>query len=203
MGERLEGLRIVRYSPGKRPRTPYDPDKFYELVKYLAWQFKDDVNFGRIKLAKLIFNIDRESMREFDRPLTGVTYRKDEWGHNPVQLLHAELDLLYTDEADIIIGDGEEEPRFIAHDERRRLVPRKEGNPELSPDEQRIVDAVIAEYRATPAKALSDESHKTVSWEITDWKKEIPIEMLLVGRPTERDEQAAEEVARKLGLATD
>jgi hypothetical protein len=202
MGE-FEGLRITRYSPDAAPRVAYDEHRFYELVKYLAWQFKDDVNFGRIKLAKLIFNIDREAMREFDRPVTGVTYRKDTWGHNPVQLLHAELDLLYADEAKIVIGEGKEEPRFIAHDERRRLIPNKEGRPELSPEEQGIVDAVIAEYRETPAKALSDESHKTASWQITDWKKEIPIEWLLVGTPTERDEEAAEEVARKLGLASE
>lgn len=74
-------------------RFPYDEATFYELVLYIASAFKDDVTFDRIKLAKLIYNVDLRAMREFGRPVSGVTYIKDTWGHNPTQLLNAELDL--------------------------------------------------------------------------------------------------------------
>jgi hypothetical protein len=199
---REQGEGNVRFSPDAPPRVPYDQPKFYELVLYIAHAFKNDPTFGRIKLAKLIFNIDRRAMRRLNRPITGVTYRKDTWGHNPVQLLLAELDLA-PEEAEIVIGEGEEEPRFIRHDERRRLVPKREGHPDLSPDEQRIVDGVLAEFHDTPAKALSDRSHKTLGWQVAEMRAEIPIESVLVEQPTERDLAQAQATARRIGFATD
>lgn len=201
MSEQGEGK--VRFSPGAPPRVPYDQSRFYELVLYVAHAFKNDPKFGRIKLAKLIFNIDRTAMRAFNRPITGVTYRKDTWGHNPVQLLLAELDLAAEEEAEIIIGEGEEEPRFIRHDERRRLVPKRPGRPDLSPEELQIVNGVLAEFRTTPARALSDESHKTLGWQVAEMRDEIPIESVLVEQPTERDLVQAQATARRIGLATD
>jgi hypothetical protein len=193
----------VRFSPDAPPRVPYHEPKFYELVLYVADAFKNDPKFGRIKLAKLIFNIDRRSMRQLNRPITGVTYRKDTWGHNPVQLLLAELDLAADEAAEIVIGEGEEEPRFIRHDDRRRLVPKRPGHPDLSPEEQEIVDGVLAEFRDTPAKALSDESHKTLGWQIAEMRAEIPIESVLVEQPTERDLAQAQATARRIGFASD
>src|SRR4051794_28847101 len=112
---------VTRYA--REAHFPYDETKFYELVLYIAGTFKNDPTFGRIKLAKLIFNSDFRALRELGRPISGVTYIKDTWGHNPKQLLLAELDLSAEEDAEIIIGTGEEEPRFVAHDDRRRLVP--------------------------------------------------------------------------------
>lgn len=199
----IAGFRIARLSPERTSEVPYDENRFYELVLYIADAFKKDPAFGRIKLAKLIFNADVRGMRQFGRPVSGASYRKDTWGHNPIQLLLAELDLQAADLADIVIGEGEEEPRFIAHDDRRRLIPRRRGRPDLSPEDAQIVDAVIEEYREAPAKAMSDESHKTVSWQIVQMRDEIPVEMLLVAKPTERDLAEGQAVAERLGLARD
>lgn len=194
-------FRITRYAHEDEALVRYDESKFYELVLYIADAFRDDATFGRIKLAKLVFNSDFRAMRELGHPITGVTYIKDTWGHNPRELLLAELDLQAEDLVEIIIGAGEEEPRFIQHDERRRLIPRRGGDPEhFSSEELRIVDAVIEEYRDTPAKAMSDESHKTLGWQIADWKQEIPVESVSLGKPTERDLKDARTVAERLGL---
>jgi hypothetical protein len=183
-------------------RFPYDEETFYELVMYIAGAFREDFTFGRIKLAKLIFNSDFRAMRELGQPISGARYIKDTWGHNPTQLLNAELDLQASGEVDIIIGDGEEEPRFIRDDDRRRLVPKEDVEPRrLTSDQRAVVDAVIEEFRTTPAIAMSDESHKTLGWRIAEWRKEIPIESVFLAKPTARDLEEGRVVAERLGLA--
>jgi Protein of unknown function (DUF4065) len=195
--------RITRFRPDEE-RFPYDETKFYELVLYIADAFKTDTTFGRIKLAKLIFNSDVRAMFELNRPIAGVTYIKDTWGHNPKQLLLAELDLQAAGDAEIVIGEGEEEPRFIAHDERRRLVPRRKPDPQaFTSDERGLIDAVIEEYRTTPAIAMSEESHKTLGWRLAEWHKPIPLETVFVSKPTARDREAGRAVAKRLGLLSE
>jgi hypothetical protein len=192
-------FRITRFSWESPYR--YDESKFYELVLHIAYAFKHDPGFGRIKLAKLIFNSDARAMRELGHPITGATYVKDTWGHNPRELLLAELDLQAENLARIVIGEGDEEPRFIRNDDRRRLVPRRDGDAEqFTSDELRIVDGVIDEYRKTPASAMSDESHKTTGWQIAEWRKPIPIESVTASKPTERDLNEGRAVAERLGL---
>jgi hypothetical protein len=194
--------RVTRLQPG--PSFPYDERKFYELVLYIANAFKEDTQFGRIKLAKLIFNSDFRAMRKLGHPISGATYIKDTWGHNPTQLLNAELDLQAEDLAEIVIGEGEEEPRFIRDDERRRLVPRRSGDSRyFSAEELALVDSVIEEYRTTPAIAMSEESHKTLGWQIAEWRKPIPLETAFVAKPTERDLELGRAIAERLGLLSD
>jgi hypothetical protein len=194
---------ITRFSAAE-PSYPYDESKFYELVLYIAGAFRDDLTFGRIKLAKLIFNSDVRAMRKLGHPISGVTYIKDTWGHNPKQLLLAELDLSAEGDAEIIIGDGKEEPRFIRDDDRRRLVPHRSANLALIPDSEKVlVDAVIEQYRLTPAIAMSDESHQTLGWQVTEWKKPIPLETLSVRRPTVRELEHGSEIARHLDLSAE
>jgi len=181
---------------------PYREQKFYELVLYIAGAFADDETFGRIKLAKLIFNSDFRAFREFGEPISGATYIKDTWGHNPTQLLNAELDLVYRDDAYWLIGDGEDEPKIIPHDARRRLIPKRSSRYEeyLSPAEIAVVDQVLAEYRDTPAIAMSDESHKTIGWQIAAPKEEIPYETTRLRKPSPEDRVTALRIAVARGL---
>jgi hypothetical protein len=193
--------RIARYSPDDEPRVRYDGNKFNELVLYVAYAYKADKTFGRIKLAKIIFNSDLRSMQRHGHPITGVTYIKDTWGHNPVQLRHAELDLVYDNLATIVRGEGEDEPRVLHPEDQQRLVPKRQGRPAYAPEDLKIVDSVIEDYREATAKEMSQESHEMVSWQIVPrMKQEIPLDSLLVAKPTERDLEASEAVAERLGL---
>jgi hypothetical protein len=205
MAEGSQQFRITRYSPEPESRVRYDGNKFAELVLYIAHAFKNDKRFGRIKLAKLIFNSDLRAMQHYGRPITGVTYIKDTWGHNPVQLLNAELDLEYEDLVTIIRGEeGEDEPRVILPRDRQRLVPKRQGHPDYPDADLQIVDSVIEDYRYVTAKQMSDEAHEMLSWQLPPkMKQEIPLETLLIGKPTERDLQASEKVAAQLGLLSE
>lgn len=181
---------------------PYREQKFYELVLYIAEAFKDDASFGRIKLAKLLFNSDYRAFERYGEPISGATYIKDTWGHNPTQLLNAELDLVYRNDAHILVGEGEEEPRFIPHDARRRLIPNRPSRHEdfLSPIEIGLVDQVIKQYREAPAVAMSDESHKTIGWRIAAMKEEIPYETVRLRKPTLENRAVAQRIAAARGL---
>ena len=192
-------FRVTRFSG--EPTFEYDEEKFYELVVYIADAFRDDPTFGRIKLAKHIFNSDLRAIRELGRPISGATYIKDEFGHNPKELLYAELELSAEGVAEVVIGEGEEEPRFIRDDERRRLIPnRRADTGYFTSEDLRIMNTVIEEYGTTPATAMSDESHKTLGWQVADWRKPIPLESVFLGKPTPRDLEEGRAVAARLGL---
>jgi hypothetical protein len=199
--DRLRGV-WYRASYGRQmSEFPYQKQKFYEMVLYIAGAFKDDKKFGRIKLAKLIYNADFRAYRRYGEPISGATYIKDEFGHNPLQLMHAELDLVAQERATEIRGEGDEdEPRYIDPKDRKRLVPEPgRGDPNLDLLPQRDIDQldeVIDEYRTAPAVSMSDESHKTLGWRVAAWKERIPYSSALLGKPRPGDLAHAAEVAR-------
>jgi Protein of unknown function (DUF4065) len=190
----------ARYERARVSEFPFDEPKFHDLVLYIANAFRDDERFGRIKHAKLIYNSDFRAYRRLGHPISGATYIKDTWGHNPKQLLTAERDLEAQGLARIVVGAGEEEPRFIPDTERRRLIPTGDDVKPvtLSRSEVAIVDEVIDEYRRTPGIAMSDESHKTLGWRIAKWHEEIPYASVSLAKPSERDLEHGRTVARKL-----
>lgn len=176
----------------------YNERKLYEMVVYFLDAFRDDATLGRIKLAKLIYNSDFRAMRRFGRPITGATYIKDTFGHNPKQLKIVALDLEAAGDAREQRGD-DEEPREIESTTPRRLILRegRHARTELfTTEELALLDEVIAEYRETPGIAMSDEAHKTLGWRLASDNEVIPYESVYLSEPTRDDLVHAERVAR-------
>jgi hypothetical protein len=172
------------------------------MVVHILDAFRDDDTLGRIKLAKLIFNSDFRAMRRLGHPITGATYIKDTFGHNPTQLLTVELDLVARGDA-IALRGGEIEPRVIDVTTQRSLALREDRHADLRAfpsNEREILDEVIEEYRDMPGQAMSDESHKTLGWRIAGWKEAIPYQTVYLAEPTTRDLIRAEQVAMRQNL---
>jgi hypothetical protein len=182
----------------------FNEPKFYEMVVYFLDAFRGDETFGRIKLAKLIYNSDFRSMRRLGHPISGATYRKDTFGHNPTQLKTTALDLVARGDA-VESRSDEDEPRVIDPQSPRRLILRDDRNPDLRffpTDELPILKEVADEYRFTPAIAMSDEAHKTLGWQLADLETHeiIPMETVYLAKPTADDLAHAEIVALQRNL---
>ena len=59
-----------------------------ELILYIADKLKDDPNFGRTKLAKIIYFADMESFRMHRRPVTGTAFIRMTHGPLPKNFLN-------------------------------------------------------------------------------------------------------------------
>jgi hypothetical protein len=60
-----------------RPRVimaAFDRERFEGLILYIAHRRRDDVRFGRTKLAKVLFFSDFSVYQDQGEPLTGATY---------------------------------------------------------------------------------------------------------------------------------
>jgi hypothetical protein len=159
----------------------YDERRFEELVLYIAYATRDDPDFGRTKLAKVLFYCDFTAYAEEGQPLTGATYRAFEYGPFPPQLPAVEERLAASGrawverlEADIAEERGEYEPWKI-----RALG---EPHPDLfDAGELAFVDIVIRQISEATAKEISDLSHEHPGWQLAEAdREEIPYETALL-----------------------
>src|SRR6266540_3889807 len=54
----------------------YDAEKLKELILYVADRSRDDLNFGAVKLNKILYYADFYAYRRLGHPITGAEYQK-------------------------------------------------------------------------------------------------------------------------------
>jgi hypothetical protein len=72
----------------------YDPEKFRELVVYVASKFEDDPPLGDVKLNKILYFSDFLTYNRLGSPITGARYQKQKLGPIAVPLLMAREQLI-------------------------------------------------------------------------------------------------------------
>jgi len=147
-----------------------DKQKFKELVLYICSR-ADRSNLGSIKLRKILWLSDFISYLRTGKPITGVTYIKQEFGPVPNHLPPA-------------IDELESEGRLITRETRPFNVHKKweyiaMADPDLSLFTGVEIGLVneIMEYvlEKHTAESISDFSHNTI-WELAEIGEEIPYE---------------------------
>ena len=168
----------------------YEPEKFRELVVYIADRFGDDPPLGDVKLNKILYFSDFLAYNRLGRPITGARYQKQKLGPIAVPLLPAR-DALVEQKA--VKVEKKRWPGLKAQTITRAL--RKPRN--LFPAEERvIIDSVIKELRPATADEASDLSHKrSPGWVLADMSADIPYYTALV--PPRGPSRPALEIARK------
>ena len=150
----------------------FEPDKFRELIVYIAKQSADDPRFGAVKLNKILYYADFAAYRQLGRPITGATYRKLSEGPAPAQLLDARRELIESGDASL-----EERPYFTGVQQRLVIGDRRKPDLELfGPGELEIVDSVIDFFEGKTAREVSDFSHREPGWVIANDREVIPYE---------------------------
>jgi hypothetical protein len=177
----------------------FDRDRMEALVLYIASATKDDKNFGRTKLAKVLFYSDFGAFRDDGKPLTGATYERWQFGPFPRELPRIERELQRAGLVDLAydVPDAEE----------KKIVPT--GSPPdvhsvFEPWQITLVDMYIQQFREQTAREVSDESHQHLGWRMAEERQTIPYEAAFLPEgPPRRDQVArAKEIAREQGWFT-
>src|SRR5262249_51620276 len=143
-----------------------------------------DQNFGMVKLNKILFYSDFIAYQTLGRSVSTAVYQHLPQGPCPHQMLPA---------LNALQGQGalEIESRQTYMREQKRPVALRRSRTDrlFSADELAVVDDVIDELWAYTAKQVSDMSHETMAWRLTDDYDEIPYGTALLSHnePTPED----------------
>jgi uncharacterized phage-associated protein len=182
----------------------FNRERFEALVLYIAWRTRDDPEFGRTKLAKVLFYSDLAIFADTGKPLTGAVYVHRAFGPFPPELDSLEEKV---HREDIARAQRIEAPWDIEDDrESLKILPRIEppGLPQVFEDwevQRYVVDSYIDKISRMGSWKVSDDSHKHPGWLMTEEYEEIPYHVAFMSRrkPTERDRERLERLAREHG----
>lgn len=161
----------------------YESGRLHELILYIADRSRLDSRFGNTKLNKILFFADFTARRELGRSITGAVYQHLKWGPAPQQMLPA-LDELTSGGRAVVKADQ------TYGGTQKRVVPIAE--PDLTMftgSEIAIVERVIEELMPMTNIEVSERSHQTAAWRLTELDQEIPYgaAMHAQERPTNAD----------------
>ena len=169
----------------------FQPEKFQELVLYIAEQSQDDPRFGAVKLMKLLFYSDFGAYRLFGEPITGATYQHYPQGPVPKEWKDTKRILIEAE-------DATEEVREYFMGNQKRLIPQRGANIALfDPVELKLVGEVIQEFENYNATSISEFSHREWAWRSTNDREDIPYNTAWVSRGP----LSAEQIEVGLGIA--
>ena len=160
----------------------YDPERLAELIMYVAQRSLGDPRFGSTKLNKILFFADFEAYRRTGQSITGATYQHLPQGPCPHQL----LPVIDSE----LAGDARWVERSTYAGTQRQLIPLREARVELfTGPEVAIIEEVLTELMPLTNSQVSQRSHETVAWRLTNRLDEIPYGMALLSNepPTEDD----------------
>lgn len=174
--------------------VPRGAQRFRELIVYVSRKSEADLNFGAIKLNKILYYSDFGAFERFGVPLTGVRYQKLLHGPAPKSLLHVRRSLV---EEGAIRVDFQPSGNYEQH---RTVALRDAALGLFTEDEILLVDGVIHDLWRQNGTEVSDASHD-IRWKVMNLKDAMPYELAFLSNETftPRDQQRTSELARELG----
>lgn len=167
----------------------FDYEKFKDLVHYIC-HTANPKDLGSTKLNKILWFSDLLAYIHTGKSITGESYRKQQFGPVPHDILTAVDDLVLR--GALVVRDVE-----VFEKQKREYTSL--ADPDLSRLSQAEIDLVndVLHNICTnfTAKAISDLSHNTV-WELAEFGEEIPYCAVFgacLGKIDERDVQWAKQ----------
>ncbi len=144
--------------------------KFKEVLLYVLEKVGAKLNVGETVLYKLLYFIDFDYYEKYEEQLMGATYVKNHHGPTPVEFK-------------TIIGEMEKrneieqvKSKYFQYDQKKYL-PRREPNlSELSGQEIKHIDEVLARLSDKNANELSNLSHSDIPWITAEYGEPISYE---------------------------
>lgn len=160
----------------------YNEPKFKSLVHYICHKCNESKKLGSIKLNKILYFSDLTSYLLFEKPITGETYIKRQFGPVPSSIVPVISKL--KESKDIEINEvpyyGKMKAEYICHTE-----------PELSQFDgteihliDTIIDRILNNYSAME---ISDATHDRI-WEIANIGEELPYYTIFARETSELNE---------------
>jgi hypothetical protein len=179
----------------ERMMPQFEPDKFRELVLYIAEKCMEDPTFGAVKLNKILYFADFFAYADWGAPITGATYMKARRGPAPRELLSIR---------DELKSNGSICIRKVPYHgySQERIVPTREANLALfTAKEIALIDDIIQKLWGINAADISDYTHRLAGWRIAEDQDNIPYESVFLSDEalTQDDVERAKELSDRLG----
>ena len=146
-------------------------DKFAALVHYIVHSC-DPNQLGAIRLNKALWYIDILAYQTWGKPVTGETYRRQQFGPVPGSIMPVLGDL--ARDGKIAIQKAE-----YAYETTKFFSLREPDKDALTPDEKRLASVVLDALLERSANAISELTHDVI-WRAARDGQEIPLHATLV-----------------------
>jgi uncharacterized phage-associated protein len=172
----------------------YNPQKFKELLVYVASQTGSDERCGDMKLNKLLYFADVTAFRRTGHPISGAKYQHQRMGPIAEPLLPARRDL-------------ERDGRLVTCKREYQGYSQKatEAKGDIRPgvlteDELAIIDEVISRFRDYDGRAMEEIAHEEPGWRMTSDGDRMPYRLsLLAKQASPRAIDRGKELAERFG----
>jgi uncharacterized phage-associated protein len=170
--------------------------KLAELILYISQKSVNDVYFGQVKLHKIFFYSDFSAFGLWGKTITNAEYQHLEHGPGVHRMIPVQEALKAT-------GDLALQPTWIFGKTQIRCVNLRQ--PDLgvfTAAEIALVDEWIDRLKNLSAKEISEKSHATAAWQLTNESDLIDPKSVFISwrQPSEAEVRRGQELARKHGL---
>jgi len=171
----------------------FNKEKFKNLVLYICDKCEPK-ELGSTKLNKVLLYTDMFSYVYLEKPVTGETYVKRQFGPVPKNIL-AILNELEMSRQLVI-----KESNYFGYDKKEYIALEKPDLTQFTGQEISLIDAMIEVIcKEHTAKTISEASHDRI-WELAEIGEEIPYEAFLASEIGEIDKEDIEWAMESAGL---
>ncbi len=157
----------------------FNQDKFIQLVHFICDECRSEPSkLGAVKLNKILWLTDVFAYRNWCEPVTGETYRKQEYGPVASHLRDAISSL--EREGKIYIPKGREQYETTQYVSKKRVEASLFNEKEL----RLIKDVITHVTEDHTAGSISDRTHDQI-WKMALMNEVIPYEAVLVANLAE------------------
>lgn len=150
--ERGDDIRIVM------PRA--NVRKFREVLLYVLSKVGAKPNIGETALYKLLYFIDFDFYEKFEAQLTGARYIKNHFGPTPIEFKKIVEGMEERGEIERVKSS------YFQYDQKKYLPRREPDLRDLSAQEIKHIDEVLARLSDKNANELSDYSHNDIPYRV-------------------------------------
>jgi len=135
-------------------------NKFKEVLLYVLSKIGAKPNIGETALYKLLYFIDFDFYEKFESQLTGARYIKNHYGPTPVEFKKIVEGMEKKGEVERVKSS------YFQYDQKKYLPRREPDLKNLSAQEIKHIDEVLARLSDKNANELSAYSHSDVPWRV-------------------------------------
>ena len=145
-------------------------EKTKQLLLYIANKMEDNPHYGSIILNKTLYYIDHIHYLKTGNKITNFNYINQERGHTP-------LPSQFVPQREKMIKEGLVElievERFGKIQKRLKAIAKADASV-FTEEELETIDKVIVDITPYTATDISNETHKELSWLLSETKEELP-----------------------------
>lgn len=180
------------YKMKKLIRFKFDPEKFVNILAYLA---SKSSNLTKLKAAKLLYLVDKEHISNYGRPVIGDSYVRMDYGPAPSKALDIINDVLIPERVQVQLSKPNVElfKKYLRADYTSKHPTFKSVKQVdwdiFSESEVEALQKVTKSFANKSATFLINLTHKDPTWLDTDPNSDIDYRLFLEGLSHDRKKE--------------